>query len=94
MLATSSFLNRPLRTYLAARGDRARSGSHRPRFAPGCGNGGGRSGRSDLAAIDTHWPGVPEGVKAIRRENVETWLRFLRELRALHTASIRTYRRT
>ena len=48
-----------------------------------------RGGRHDLTVIDFHWPECPEGVKAQYRQNIETWLRFLRELRALHTASIR-----
>ena len=83
---------RPLRTYLAARGDRERADRHHYRIQARNAADAIRSGRSDLAAMDSHWADCPEGVKAIRRENVETWLRFVRELRALHTASIRRAR--
>ena len=92
MLATSSFLNRPLRTYLAARCDRARADRRHYRIQARNAADAIRSGRSDLAATDSHWADCPEGVKAIRRENVETWLRFVRELRSLHSTSIRCAR--
>ena len=92
MTATSVCLNRPLRSYLAARCDRARADRRHYRIQARNAADAIRSGRSDLAAMDSHWADCPEGVKAIRRENVETWLRFVRELRALHTASIRCAR--
>ena len=92
MTATSAYLNRPLRTYLAARRDRARADRRHYRIQARNAADAIRSGRSDLAAMNSHWADCPDGVKAIRRENIETWLRFVRELRALHTASIRCAR--
>ena len=87
--ATSSYLNRPLRNYLGARRDRECADRLHYRIQARNTADAIRGGRRDLAVIDAHWPDCPEGVRARHRQNIETWLRFLRELRALHTASIR-----
>ena len=87
-----NILNRPLRNYLGARRDRECADRLHYRIQARNTADAIRSERHDLAVIDSHWPECPAGIKARRRQNIETWLRFLGELRALHTASIRYVR--